>query len=206
MAKQLFIRLTLQLFVTIILILIFVTASSQTPRFGVDLGFTINRAVYSGDENVEERIMGGFDGGFLLEFPVSKRIMIQPELNYLITGVELNDGTTERSIKLQYAAIPLLVKFNVAGGLNIFAGPQHCFLLSAWTDHSGLISERTKQYYKFSDTEAIIGAEYKCRSGLFFGARYYHGFEQVVEEKMGFEMKNRYVSAKIGYIFNSKAK
>lgn len=177
---------------------------SQTPRFGFNVGLSINRAKYTPEEGLDRRIFGGFDGGLLVEFPVSKRIYIQPELNYLVTGVELNNGTSERSLKLQYATIPLLVKFNVVNGLNIIAGPQHSILLSAWEDPSGLPSRRIKEQFKFSDIVIIGGAEYKCRSGLFFGARYNYSVEQVAEEGMGFEMMNRYISARIGYTFGNK--
>src|SRR5215213_9131941 len=94
----------------------FTAVFSQTPHFGFNLGMSLNRAKYSPDAGLDRRFFGGFDGGILVEFAVGKRLFIQPELNYLITGVELNTGTSEKTIKLQYATIPLLVKYNLVNG------------------------------------------------------------------------------------------
>lgn len=191
-----------------LLALFFITAisaaSAQTPCIGFNTGISINRAKYTPEEGLDKRIFGGFDGGLLVEFTLGKRLFLQPELNYLITGVELNTGISERTIKLQYATIPLLVKYNIVGGLNILAGPQHSILLSAWEDPSGFPSKRIKENFKFSDIVIIGGAEYKCKSGLFFGARYNYSVEQIAEEGMGFEMMNRYITARVGYTFGNK--
>jgi Outer membrane protein beta-barrel domain len=178
-------------------------ASAQKPRFGFNAGITLNQAKYEPEAGLDRRIFAGFDGGMLVEFTLGKRLFLQPELNYLITGVELNTGFSEKAIKLQYATIPLLVKYNVAGRLNLVAGPQHSILLSAWEDHSGLPSRRVKEQFKFSDIVLIAGAEYKCRNGLFFGARYNYSVEQIAEEGMGFEMMNRFISARVGYTFGN---
>lgn len=174
---------------------------SQDVRFGFNGGISLNRGSFTPEEGLDRRFFGGFDGGFLAEFKACRWLMIQPEINYTINGVELNDGNSERSIKLQYITIPLLAKIKVVNGLSIVAGPQHGILLSAWNDPSGEVSSRIKEYFKFSDLVLVGGLEYKCRGHLFFAARYNHGMEQIVEEGMGFEMKNRYLSFRVGYIF-----
>lgn len=179
---------------------------SQPPRFGFDIGFSLNRATYEPVAGLERRIFGGFDGGFLVEFSLGSKFKLQPELNYTITGVELNTGTSERTLKLQYISIPLLVKMQITDRFNLVAGPQHGILLSAWNDPSGLLASNVKQYFKFTDLVAVLGGEYKFPNGVFFGARYNHGMEQIVEEQMGFEMKNRYVTARVGYIFGPPSK
>lgn len=174
---------------------------SQDVHFGFAGGVSLNRSSYTGEEGIDRRFIGGFDGGLLAEFRVSKGSMIQPEINYTITGVELNNGSTERSVKLQYISLPVLAKIRVADGLSLLAGPQHSILLSAWNDPSGTLSSRIKEFFKFSDLMIAGGLEYKCRSHLFFSVRYNHGMEQIVEEGMGFEMKNRYLSIRVGYVF-----
>jgi hypothetical protein len=175
---------------------------AQSPRIGFDLGFSVNRGAYEPDEGIDRRYFGGFDGGLLVEFSCGQKLKLQPELNYSITGVELNTGASERTLKLQYLTIPVLVKLNLVKGFNLIAGPQHSILLSAWRDPSGEgVSTRIKEYFKFTDLVLVLGGEYRCRNGLFIGARYNHGLEQIAEDGVGFEMKNRYLSARIGYIF-----
>lgn len=188
------------------LIISFSFLFSQAPRFGFDIGFSLNRATYEPEAGLERRIFGGFDGGFLVEFSLGNKLKLQPELNYTITGVELNTGTSERTLKLQYISIPLLLKMKISERFNLVAGPQHGILLSAWNDPSGLLASNVKQYFKFTDLVAVIGGEYKFPNGVFFGARYNHGMEQIVEEQMGFEMKSRYMTARVGYIFGPQAK
>lgn len=193
--------------ILIFLVSVFPTfAFTQPPRFGIDIGFSVNRAAYESNINYDRRIFGGFDGGFMLEFSLGKSIKLQPELNYTITGVELNDGSSEKTLKLQYASIPVFVKINLKDGWNLLLGAQHGILLSAWSDPSGLLATRIKEYFKFTDMVGVIGTEYIFRNRVFVGARYNHGFEQVVEEGMGFEMKSRYLTARIGYIFSPKTK
>lgn len=174
---------------------------SQAPRFGYDIGFSLNRSKYEPDNDVDRRIFGGFDGGTLVEFHIRPKFMIQPEVNFTMSGVELNNGANERTLKLAYISIPILAKFNVAKGLNLVAGPQHSILLSAWSDPSGAVSTRMKEYFKFDDFVVVMGGEYKFGNGMFFTARYNLGMEQLAEENVGFEMKNRSVTFRIGYVF-----
>lgn len=174
---------------------------SQVARIGFAGGISANRGSYTPEEGLDRRIIGGFDGGLLVEFNVCRRLMIQPEMNYTITGVELNDGNSERSIKLQYISLPVLAKINIVKGLSVVAGPQHSILLSAWNDPSGEVSSRIKELFKFTDLVLVGGLEYKCRNNLFLTLRYNHGMEQIAEEGMGFEMKNRYLGFRVGYIF-----
>src|SRR5688500_4883040 len=98
-----------------VLLLIALAGISQKPRFGIDLGFSVNQGKFSAGSGTdpEERIFGGFDGGLLLEFRLSGNWKLQPELSYTITGVELNDGTNENTLKLQYLSIPILVKYSI---------------------------------------------------------------------------------------------
>ena len=86
---------------------------SQRVRFGLDPGFAISRGDYQPHEGIDRRIFGGFDGGALLEIGVSSKFKLQPEVNYSIIGVELNDGESEATIKLRYVDVALLAKLGV---------------------------------------------------------------------------------------------
>jgi hypothetical protein len=176
-------------------------AISQEYRFGVSLGASLNHASYKEATPVDRRYHGGFDGGLLVELPVRSRFTVQPELNYTITGVELNDGDFRRSLKLQYLTIPILAKFKIIPRLSLLAGPQHGILLSAWNDPAGAVSERIKHLFKFSDLVLVGGIEYRTGDHVFFTVRYNYGLEQIGEDELGFEMKNRYVGFRIGYLF-----
>ena len=178
------------------------TATAQKPNFGFHVGFDLNQGKYKPDDDIDRRMFAGFDGGILVEFRISDRVKLQPELNYTMAGGEFNDGNNEYSIKLGYITIPVLVKWNVAKHINLFAGPQHCILISAWNDPSGGgPSAQIKGQFKFTDLVGVVGGEYAFLNNMFLGIRYNHGFEQIAEDNLGFEMNNRYLSFKLGYVF-----
>jgi hypothetical protein len=110
-------------FVSVITVLFSEIALSQQVRFGLDPGFAISRGDFQPHEGIDRRVFGGFDGGALLEIGVVPKLKLQPELNYSIIGVELNDGEKEATIKLRYVDVALLAKLGVCQRVNLFAGP-----------------------------------------------------------------------------------
>ena len=145
-----------------IMILFSEIALSQQVRFGLDPGFAISRGDYQPNEGIDRRVFGGFDGGAFLEIGVSPKIKLQPEVNYSIIGVELNDGENEATIKLRYVDVALLAKLGVCKKVNLFAGPQVGFLTWAKRD-SSFTSEMIdlKNDFKGEDYGLSFGAEYK---------------------------------------------
>ena len=188
-------------FISFIITLFSEIALSQV-RFGVDPGLAISRGKYEPDDGLDRRIFAGFDGGALLEIGVAPKFKLQPEVNYSIIGVELNDGEKEATIKFRYVDIALLAKLGVCKKVNLFAGPQVGFLTWAKRD-SSFTSEMIdlKSDFKNEDYGLVFGAEYKFSDHLFLSGRYYHGLHQVAESWNDFVLRNRYISFRIGYIF-----
>jgi len=189
-------------FISFIIIFFSEIALSQQVRFGLDPGLAISRGKYEPSEGLDRRIFAGFDGGALVEIGVSSKFKLQPEVNYSIIGVELNDGEKEATIKFRYVDIALLAKLGVCKKVNLFAGPQVGFLTWAKRD-SSFTSEMIdlKNDFKNEDYGLVFGAEYKFSDHLFLSGRYYHGLHQVAESWNDFVLRNRYISFRIGYIF-----
>jgi hypothetical protein len=171
-------------------------------QVGVDAGIAVSRGSYSPSVGLDRRVYGGFDGGVLFEIGLTRRIMIQPEINLSMIGVELNNGQKEATIKLRYITIPVLLKVNVSGNLNLFAGPQIGYLLQARRD-SSFTNELIDMRYQFKNEDFGItfGVEYKFSRHFFLRAGGTYGICQIAENDEDFEMKNRYLSFRIGYIF-----
>jgi hypothetical protein len=177
---------------------------SQNVRFGIDPGLAMSRGSYDPDEGIDRRLYAGFDGGALVNFGVTSKFGIQAEANFSQVGVELNNGTTENTLKLQYLTIPALAKVNVCGGFDVLAGPQVGFLLGAKNDpSSGAASTDIKDYFKSTDFDLVLGVQQRFgkAKSMFIGARYVLGLAQVAADDKGFEMKNRWVSFRLGYMF-----
>ena len=175
---------------------------SQEVRFGIGGGQAISRGSYEPSEGLDRRVFAGFDGGALLQIGITPKFMFQPEVNFSIIGVEINDGEKEATIKLRYITTPVLAKLNVSRKVNLFAGPQLGFLLSAKRD-SSFTNESIDLdgNFKKNDLGLVFGGEYKFGKHIFLGARYYLGLSQIAESWNNFEMKNRYLSFRLGYIF-----
>jgi hypothetical protein len=185
-----------------VLVLFSTIVFSQQTRFGIGGGLAISRGSYEPSEGLDRRVFAGFDGGALLEIGVTPKFMFQPEVNFSIMGVEINNGEREATIKLRYITTPVLAKLNVSRKINLFAGPQLGFLTWAKRD-SSFTNEMIdlKQDFKQNDFGLVFGGEYKFGKHIFLGGRYYLGLHNVAESWNNFEMKNRYVSFRTGVIF-----
>src|SRR4030095_2845172 len=175
---------------------------SQEVHFVVGGGMAIARGSYEPSAGLDRRVFAGFDGGALVEIGVCEKFMLQPEVNFSIVGVELNNGDKEATIKFRYITTPVLAKWKVSQRVNLFAGPQVGFLLSAKRDSS--FTNETIDLdgnFKKNDFGLVFGGEYKFGRHIFLGARYYWGIHQIAESWNDFEMKNQYVSFRVGYIF-----
>lgn len=112
------------------------SAHSQEIKYGVKAG--LNIADFGGDaENTNVR--AGFNAGALAEIKFGD-FAVQPEIVYSQQGAKLKynyfsgsslDGSIEYTSKTAYINVPIALKYYIIEGLNIQAGPQIGFLVSA---------------------------------------------------------------------------
>lgn len=175
-------------------------AMAQSIKFGIDPGIALAKGSVKPSTGIDQRVILGFDGGALVQFLVTPKFTIQPEVNFSMQGVEINNNISEYSIKLHYITIPVLAKMN-GNRVSVFAGPQLGILSSAHKDVSGGSETDIKNQFKSSDFYLVFGADYKFGRHVFFGARYNLGLGQIAGSGAGYELHNRYGSLRIGYIF-----
>jgi outer membrane protein with beta-barrel domain len=186
--------------ISCIVILIFACSAfiqAQVFRFGIDPGIALSKGMYTNFSG-DRRIYAGFDGGGLVQMG-KKKLKFQAEVNYSQVGVELNNGNMEWTIKHSYITIPLLAKYNL-DKINLLTGPQMGFRLESKTDTSGAGSTDVKDQFKSSDFDWVFGGEIKITKNVFLGIRYVLGITNI-SERLNFEMKNRYTSFRLGYLF-----
>jgi hypothetical protein len=66
-------------FISVIMILFSEIVFCQQIRFGLDPGFALSRGDYRPHEGLDRRIIGGFDGGALLEIGVAPSLSFNPK-------------------------------------------------------------------------------------------------------------------------------
>jgi hypothetical protein len=131
--------------------------------------------------------------GFLVRIPLSTTggFAVQPELVYNRQGSKMKTTTTVGSISsttpyeqdLGYLSVPIMLQWKSAGGFYVETGPQGSFLLDARQEGPGddneIENEGDMEKFDFSWG---AGLGYMSRMGLGIGARYNHGFTNVLEE------------------------
>ena len=127
-----------------------------------------------------------FVGG-LVDFALSEKVHLQPELLYSIEGAKDAD--------ISFLNLPVMLKYYLIQGLNIQLGPQIGFLLDAEGGTDGL---------KSTNIAVNFGAAYELPGGFFVDARYNLGVSNIIEEEPGLEdlsLKTKGFQLGVGYRF-----
>lgn len=127
---------------------------SESMKFGIKAGYTNSN--FGGDANDGDPRSAFYIGG-LVDFTVSEKFHVQPELLYSMEGNGEDEGN------LDFIRIPIMAKYYATEGLSLQAGPEIAFVAGG-----GMI----KDYTKSMDFALGFGAGYELSSGLFFDARY----------------------------------
>ena len=135
-----------------------------------------------------------FHGGLYALIKLTK-LGIQPELLYSPQKNESVDdlGGITKSEKV-YIDIPVMVKFYLAAGVNLQAGPQFGVLTSA--ERAGI---DIKNSFKGSDVSAAIGAGWDAPFGIQANVRYIFGLNDISDAVSVATTKNRNLQISIGY-------
>jgi hypothetical protein len=128
---------------------------------GVKAGVNISDQVTSGTgENVNVRSILRFHGGAYFTYFVLDKLAIQPELIFSGKGSDWDDPDYNVKDLLTYIDIPVLIRYQLIDLVNIHAGPQFGYLLSATQkDNSDGDIINIDEYYKKPDLGLVIGAE-----------------------------------------------
>jgi len=194
-------------------------ANAQEIKYGVKAG--LNLSTLTGDvAYYDVKSKAGFHVGGFVEFKITDKFSVQPELLYSAQGAKLRYSSVDefsstidkQNIKLGYLNIPVMAKYYVIKGLSIEAGPQVGFLLSAKNEfnYSSYITEQysstgeedIKDDLKSIDFGFNFGAGYEFTENIFVQARYNLGLTSVFEDADGdFDPKNGVLQLSFGYKF-----
>ncbi|MDP5199103.1 porin family protein [Flavobacterium sp. DG2-3] len=195
-------------------------AQDQKVKLGIKAG--LNMANLSVDESeLNSSDKTGFTAGLMVEIPLAKQFSVQPELLYSQQGskfsysdAEVSNSNFKSTIKLNYLNIPVMLKYYVAKGLSVQAGPQIGILLKANNEYQdnflGYDNKENMNLKKYSsgiDTSVNFGLGYQFRDKFYADARYNLSYSNVFKESdvsyfINNDMKNRVFQITIGYFLN----
>jgi hypothetical protein len=129
--------------------------------FGVKAG--LSNSNFTGDLATTATI--GFYVGGLVDFSLSEKLHLQPEVLYSAEGA--------KDAKLNFLRIPIMGKYYITEAFNVQAGPE--IAIKAGGD-AGI-----KDTVKSLDYGIGFGAGYEMKSGLLFDARYNLGLANIYD-------------------------
>jgi len=127
----------------------------------------------------------GLNAGLSIEKAFTDRISLESGAFYSQQGVTFNDDEIgEFTEHLDYINIPILAKYFVHQGFNVFGGYQLGINLKAETNYkkSGNIHDY-KEFVKTIDNSLVFGAGYRFNMGLIFSANYNLGLTNIMDSE-----------------------
>jgi len=176
----------------LIAMLFLIVSSGQAQlSFGVKGGINVSNVVGKDVEGYRSKLgihLGGFGS-----LSLTPTLGVQAELLYSSQGAKWDDDDEKTS--LGYIQVPVLVRYNFAGGFYAEAGPQLGFLVKAKDDNEGDVYD-IKEYLEKIDVAIALGAGYNLNSNLGVYARYTAGLTKFYDEE-----KNAVFQVGVAYRF-----
>ncbi len=178
-------------------VLLTLATSAQETKLGFKAGLSlakVNTSISGTSKTTEDRVT--FHAGFYATIMASKKFGVQPELLYSGQGGVASTG----ELNLAYLSIPLMFRYNLAPWLNIQAGPQLSFLLSASDGAVDIGSQ-----FKSIDFGGAIGVGLDLPFRINLSFRYINGFSNVSAvdfSSLGIPdpvVSNRVIQISLGY-------
>lgn len=196
-----------------------VMAQSQKVKLGLKAGLNISSLTFDESE-LNSTSKAGFTAGFMVEIPMAKNFSIQPELLYSQQGtktsfsdIDVTNSNFSSTIQLDYLNIPVMLKYYVAKGLSVQAGPQIGILLKAnnkyqdnFLGYENKESFDLKEYSTGIDTSVNFGLGYQFKDKFYTDLRYTISYSNAfkkgdVNHFINHDMKNRVFQVTFGYFF-----
>lgn len=158
-----------------LLILLFSTTilSAQTT-FGIKAGLNIANIDYNIPDSSPEGRLGGYVGT-LVDFQLSEKFHLQPEVQYSTEGIE--EGS------VSFVNVPVTLKWFFVEGIHINAGPQLGIVIDAEGGTNGLNT---------TQLAGVFGLGYETSGGFMIDSRFAMGVTSIID-------KNFAVDSGLGY-------
>ncbi|WP_426430696.1 porin family protein [Winogradskyella sp. HB-48] len=148
--------------------------NAQQNPIGIKIGG--NFASLSGDGSSDLSSLVNFHAGFFMEINLTKDVKVQPELLFTVYGFELSGGEN-KSVRLNYVALPVMAKYFLSEAFSFDAGPQVGLLVTAKKGTGSLADVKTDFFDR--DFGINLGASYAISNKVSTSLHYYIGLTDV---------------------------
>ena len=199
-------------------------------RYGINAG--LNHSTWKGDAvgsieklvelsngYISQQARNGFYAGGFLEMPLGGKISLQPGVYYSQKGYVLKGSLTgdkfdflgvnaKAELQSHYIDIPLVLKADIAKGLQLYAGPQLSYLVkNNLRMDAGLLgfslmktNMDVSEHFNRADLAIAGGASYTFENGFSVNAGYDHGLSRL-DKNSNFKSYNRTIKVGVGFRF-----
>lgn len=193
------------------LCLVSIGIQAQQVRFIPKAGMNISNMTNA--EGTDPRI--GLHAGVSAEIALTPEFAVEPGVFYSMQGIKASEAGVDATWQNDYINVPVLAKYYVYEGLNLFAGPQVGLLVNSKMSAkaSGISgSVDTKDVFKDIDFGLVFGAGYQTAMGLSFSVNYNLGLLNVIDsgstniagvdiDMEGEESKHNVIQVSVGWRF-----
>lgn len=189
-------------------------ANAQNIKYGAKVGLNLSKFDDNSDYYGDFTMKTGFQLGGLVEIKISDKFSIQPELLYSAQGVKYKYSykvfdtnplgsivDVEKNQKFEYLNIPLMVKYYVADGFSLEAGPQIGFLMSSKLEKTKTGLGDSGIFRASTDFGFNLGTGYDIAENINLSFRYFIGLKNIIEYIEPFEVRNTNLAFAVGYKF-----
>ncbi len=195
-----------KLFAVLTIMLIYagfsISVAQSNLGYGVKGGINVaNQTSPDEAENVYVKNLIRFHGGVYLNYFFLDNLAIQPELLVSGKGSKWDDPYTDTRDLLTYIDMPVLIRYQPVKILNIHAGPQFGYMISALQDDiSGDDKIDIKDWYNNLDIGLVVGAEANLPLRINLTVRYILGLSEVTNDVEYIDpWKNNFIQVSVGY-------
>jgi hypothetical protein len=179
-------------------------ASAQSLNYGLKASLLFSTVQGKG---LKSNFTPGFQGGAFVEWDLSKKWGIQPELLFTQSGTKKNNefngyyvsahNTDARDkVKLSYVTVPLLLRYSPIKNLTFNLGAQYSYLFFA---NENLVKSN-RDAFKKSDIGAVAGVQVNVANVRFTG-RYVLGVTNVNDIDDRYKWKSQQIAIGIAIAF-----
>ena len=143
----------------------------------------------------------GFHAGIYATILPEGPVSVEPGVFYSVKGSQNDDGLDSRAV-LDYVDVPVLLRFRIGEGFNLFAGPQISFLTNSKFEgeFGGSTLSFDTDEIKSTDAGLVFGLGYNLPQGFNVQGSYDYGLTPIFKDSDS-DVFNRGFKVSLGYTF-----
>ena len=155
-----------------------VKAQNEGFSIAPKIGMNVSKVSDMSFSDVKAKSLADFNIGLTGQYRFENSFALETGIIYSRQGVKLKEEGEKLNIKLGYINVPVLAKYYIVKGLNVFAGPELGFCVSKKSNFDE-IEEGLKDAIKGFSLAASVGAGYEFDCGLLLQMNYNIGLTKI---------------------------